>query len=118
MTRHLTALLLAGALLFALCSCGPGSQPGEDVSSGGLPGSASAPPDPAPDGSREEESPPAVDPEPEKQPQTPADTLVWESDHGLDTEFRPENHGGLELPVRGATGYTSVELGLWEIRPD
>ena len=118
MTRNLTALLLAGALLFALCSCGPGSQPGEDVSSGGLPGSVSAPPDPAPDASREEESSPEVDPTPEKQPQTPAETLEWESDHGLDTEFRPENHGGLELPVRGATGYTSVELGLWEIRPD
>lgn len=101
MIRNLTALLLAGALLFALCSCGPGSQPGEDVSSGGLPGSISAPPDPAPDCSKEEETPPEVDLTPEKQPQTPADTLVWESDHELDTKFRPENHGGLELPVRG-----------------
>ena len=26
----------------------------------------------------------------------------------------PENHGGLELPIHGATGYTSVELPLWD----
>lgn len=113
MTRNLTALLLAGALLCSLCACGPGSQPGGEVSSGNLPGSVSALPEPVPDHSEEEELPLE-----EQEPKTPPHTLAWEEDHKLETDFRPENHGGLELPVRGATGYTSVELGLWEIRPD
>lgn len=117
MTRNLTALLLAGALLCSLCACGPGSQAGEGSSSGLLPGSSSVPPEPLPDHSGEGEAA-AGDLATEESPQTPPDTLEWEEDHRLDTDVRPENHGGLELPVRGATGYASVELGLWEIRPD
>lgn len=113
MTRNLTALLLAGALLCSLCACGPGSQTGEESSSGTLPETSSAPPEPI-----QEEISPDGDQTSEEDPQVPADTLAWEEDHKLETAFRPENHGGLELPVRGATGYASVELGLWEIRPD
>ena len=112
MMRNLTALLLAGALLCSLSACGPGGQ-GEEVSSSHTAASSLVPPEPMPDVPGEDELP--LEPE---EPQVPAHTLEWENDHRLETEFRPENHGGLELPVRGATGYTSVELGLWEIRPD
>ena len=37
---------------------------------------------------------------------------TWEEGRTLDIEL-PGNYNGLELPIRGATGYTSVELPLW-----
>ena len=40
--------------------------------------------------------------------------LVWSVEPVLTADQLPENHGGLELPIHGATGYTSVELPLWD----
>ena len=37
---------------------------------------------------------------------------TWEEGRTLDIEL-PGNYNGLELPIQGATGYTSVELPLW-----
>ena len=75
-------------------SCGRTTQPQEDESS-----SASNPWTPPASSSQAEE------PEPVKEP--PA----WETGHTV--EHLPDNYNGLELPIQGATGYTSVELPLW-----
>lgn len=40
---------------------------------------------------------------------------AWDTGHALDIQYTPA--GGLELPVKGATGYASVELYLWESEP-
>lgn len=40
---------------------------------------------------------------------------AWDVGHGLDIQYTPAE--GLELPVKGATGYASVELYLWESEP-
>lgn len=93
MQKRWTALILA-ALMLVTTSCGRTTQPQEDVS-----GSASAPWTPPASSSRAEE------PEPVKEP--PA----WET--GRTVEHLPDNYNGLELPIQGATGYTSVELPLW-----
>ena len=38
---------------------------------------------------------------------------LWSADWPLGVDL-PEDHGGLELPIQGATGYPSIELPLWE----
>ena len=93
MQKRWTALVLA-ALMLVTTSCGRTTQPQEDESS-----SASNPWTPPASSSQAEE------PEPVKEP--PA----WET--GRTVEHLPEDHNGLELPIQGATGYTSVELPLW-----
>lgn len=40
--------------------------------------------------------------------------LNWTTEPVLEKDEMPGNYNGLELPVIGATGYTSVELPLWE----
>ena len=93
MQKRWTALVLA-ALMLVTTSCGRTTQPQEDESS-----SASNPWTPPASSSQAEE------PEPVKEP--PA----WET--GRTVEHLPDDHTGLELPIQGATGYTSVELPLW-----
>ena len=93
MQKRWTALILA-ALMLVTTSCGRTAQPQEDVS-----GSAPDPWTPPASSSQAEE------PEPVKEP--PA----WET--GRTVEHLPDNYNGLELPIQGATGYTSVELPLW-----
>lgn len=93
MQKRWTALVLA-ALMLVTTSCGRTTQPQEDESS-----SASNPWTPPASSSQAEE------PEPVKEP--PA----WET--GRTVEHLPDNYNGLELPIQGATGYTSVELPLW-----
>ena len=93
MQKRWTALVLA-ALMLVTTSCGRTTQPQEDESS-----SASNPWTPPASSSQAEE------PEPVKEP--PA----WET--GRTVEHLPDDHNGLELPIQGATGYTSVELPLW-----
>ena len=95
MQKRWTALILA-ALMLVTTSCGRTAQPQEDVSS-----SASAPLSPPAASSSQVEE----EPEPVKEP--PA----WET--GRTVEHLPDNYNGLELPIQGATGYTSVELPLW-----
>ena len=94
MQKRWTALILA-ALMLVTTSCGRTTQPQEDVS-----GSAPAPWTPPASSSQVEE-----EPEPVKEP--PA----WET--GRTVEHLPDDYNGLELPIQGATGYTSVELPLW-----
>ena len=93
MQKRWTALILA-ALMLVTTSCGRTTQPQEDESS-----SAPDPWTPPASSSQAEE------PEPVKEP--PA----WET--GRTVEHLPDNYNGLELPIQGATGYTSVELPLW-----
>ncbi len=93
MQKRWTALVLA-ALMLVTSSCGRTTQPQEDESS-----SVSNPWTPPASSSQAEE------PEPVKEP--PA----WET--GRTVEHLPDNYNGLELPIQGATGYTSVELPLW-----
>lgn len=95
MQKRWTALILA-ALMLVTTSCGRTAQPQEDVSS-----SASAPLSPPAASSSQVEE----EPEPVKEP--PA----WET--GRTVEHLPDDYNGLELPIQGATGYTSVELPLW-----
>ena len=52
--------------------------------------------------------------EPAREPVEPEEpVLVWCTDPVLAEEQMPGNYGGLELPVEGATGYTSTPLPLW-----
>ena len=100
MRRRLTAGLLAACLLTALASCGP-----EEMR---------AAPGPFAQGAEKEYyMTPPVRPEPQPD-------RSWDGEHELDTDWRPELQGGLELPIQGATGYATVAMGLWEepLEPD
>lgn len=110
MTRTIAALLLTAALLCSLCACGPSGQKSSEASLSQEETSSQ----PEPDASRPSEA----SSQEEEQPQTPERNLGWDDAHTLKAPDRPELYGGLELPVRGATGYASVELGLWDTRPD
>ena len=95
MRRRLTAMLLTACLAAALPSCSPQQMkaaPGP-VSNGVEKNYSNLP----------SVSRPALEPD-----------RSWDVNHKLDTDWRPELQGGLELPVRGATGYTTVAMGLWE----
>lgn len=94
MQKRWTALILA-ALMLVTTSCGRTAQPQEDVS-----GSA---PDPW--------TPPASSSQVEEEPEPVKEPPAWET--GRTVEHLPDNYNGLELPIQGATGYTSVELPLW-----
>lgn len=58
------------------------------------------------------QEPPVVSYEVEPTPEPNA----WNPDHRLDISFTPAE--GLELPIRGATGYASVALPLWPELPE
>ena len=61
-----------------------------------------------------EERPPVYVPDQpeEKEPELPPPP-EWFTDPVLREEQMPGNYNGLELPVAGATGYTTIELPLW-----
>ena len=91
--RKLTALLLAACLLAALPSC--------SVQLNAAPGPVSR--------GTEKEYGERVYTRPVLEPDR-----SWDEKHTLDTDWRPELQNGLELPVQGATGYTTVAMGLWK----
>lgn len=49
-------------------------------------------------------------------PEVSEDPDIWDPSHTLDIAFTPAE--GLELPVRGATGYASIRLPLWGELPE
>lgn len=105
--KRVLSLCCALALLLALASCGS-REPEPSGSPAPEPTSAVTP---------TPESSPTPDPTPTPSP-TP-EAAVWDADHTLDRELPELTAAGLELPVNGATGYASVELGLWpEPQPD
>lgn len=93
MHKRWTALALA-AMMLLTGSCGRVIQPAGEGSASSH--STWTPPE---DTSQEEN-------EPVKLPPT------WEE--GRTLEDLPDDHNGLELPIRGATGYAPVEMALWE----
>ena len=73
------------------------------------------PPEPA-----ESEPEPAADapqttPEPREGPQT---LTAFQTAPVVEESMLPGDYNGLELPVRGATGYTSVSLAMWRVIDD
>jgi len=63
------------------------------------------PPQRPPPRPRRRTRPPTEEPAPTPEPE------LWDPEHRLGFSFTPAK--GLELPVRGATGYASVKLPLW-----
>ena len=109
LNRFFSAVLSA-ALLAGLCACGPDNPAVDDPSAGvsvsarpsltsQAPGTPKLPPE---DGASPEPTLPPVS--------------EYDRNHRLDAAV-PELVNGLELPVAGATGYTCVELPLWESIP-
>lgn len=52
----------------------------------------------------------------EEEPEEPEEPekLVWSTEPVLSESEMPGSHGGLELPIQGATGYAIIEMPLWE----
>ena len=94
MQKRWTALALA-ALMLLTASCARHGSPSESSSD-----SSQGKVWPVPEQSLNQE-----EPEPVKEPPK------WEE--GRTLEDLPDDYGGLELPVQGATGYAPVELALW-----
>ena len=93
MQKRWTALALAALMLLtASCARHSPSESSSDSSQGKV--------WPVPEQSLNQE-----EPEPVKEPPK------WEE--GRTLEDLPDDYGGLELPVQGATGYAPVELALW-----
>ena len=112
LNRFLSAVLSA-ALLIGLCACGPHDPVGVDPSAGV---SASAQPSPTWEATETPET--SENPPDDTAPPESAYPPVSEYDreHRLDGLI-PELIDGLELPVVGATGYTTVELPLYSSIP-
>ena len=112
LNRFLSAVL-SSALLIGLCACVPHEPVGVDPSAGV---SASARPSPTPE--VPETSEPSESPPDDTASPDPAYPPVSEYDkaHRLNGSI-PELIDGLELPVAGATGYTTVELPLYSSIP-
>lgn len=112
MKKQLSILLSAALLLGLLAAChggtGAASSP-SDLSS-------SAPPASEPDASRSTLSSTGGQPLPEPEPVEPP--LAFNPSHTLDVQYPKVPKGALELPVRGATGYASVQLPVWEEIPE
>ena len=99
MQKRWTAFALAALMLF-LTACNQRAQLPEESNS-----SQSAWTPPAEVSQPEEEETEPVEPPPS-----------WEE--GRTVEHMPDQYGGLELPVQGATGYISVEMPLWRAVED
>ena len=114
MREKLSILLLAALLLGTLAACqsGPASQsdPKRNETSSSPP-SAYLGPDFSGSGSADSSEQPAA--EPEREP-----VLEFDPGYALDIDYPKVAKGALELPVRGATGYASVQLPLWESIPE
>jgi len=106
MKKRWTALLLALCMLVC-AGCGGGEPP--QVTDDPLPKPEIEVIRTPPEEDADEPEPP------EEVPEEPAaDVLAWTTEPVLTAEEMPGSCDGLELPVRGATGYTSIELPLWE----
>ena len=103
MKKRWTALLLACWML--VCTgCGGKTaeeEPPAEETALSQTEPAPVPPDPEPV--------PVPEPEPDPEPEP----LVWTTEPVLSEQELPGSYQGLELPVKGATGYTSVDLALW-----
>ncbi len=105
MGKKFSILLSAALLLSTLTACRTGSA--ED------PPAFSSPPVSSFDGSvfTDTSDQPLPEPEPEK-------TVEYDPAHTLNIKNPSVSPGALELPVRGATGYASVQLPIWEEIPE
>lgn len=102
--RRALCLVCALALLLGLAGCFGGSGP-----------KASPTPEAEPSASPSPSTRPTATPAPTATPEpTPP---AYDPDHALDRDLPKLNAQGLELPIRGATGYAAVEIGLWEVMP-
>ena len=108
--NRLFSAVLSAALLTGLCACVP-HDPAEAGPSAGV--GVSARPLPTPEPSEIPENPPedSASPEPTLPP-----VSEYDREHRLDTAV-PGLTDGLEMPVAGATGYTTVSLPLWSFIP-
>ena len=102
--RRALCLVCALALLLGLAGCFGGSGP-----------ETSPTPEAEPTASPSPSTRPTATPAPTATPEpTPP---AYDPDHALDRDLPELNAQGLELPIRGATGYAAVEIGLWEVMP-
>ena len=108
--NRLCCAALSAALLTGLCACAPtgpvGDNPSADVRGSAQPSPTSRVPDaskaPSEGSAAPESAPPSF--------------AQYDRDHRLNVPV-PELIDGLEMPVIGATGYTSVSLPLWPSIP-
>lgn len=110
MRGKLSILLPAALLLGVLTACHGGTAPAGSLDGSQLPPSASFL-GPNFSGSGSEDT--AGQPLPEAEP-----PVEYDPDYTLDIALPRVSPGSLELPVRGATGYASVQLPLWEDIPE
>ena len=106
--KRLFSAVVSAALLISLCACDLNDplidDPFARESASARPSRSSDSPDASMDGS---ESPdPLASPPPEYDPSYRLDASI------------PALIDGLEMPIAGATGYTSVKLPLWPFIPD
>ncbi len=106
MKKQWTALLLA---LCLLAGCGGQNQPEVQEPEDTIQTQSEPEPEPVPEFEPEPELEPV--PEPEPAPEPIPEPLVWTTEPVL--QEMPGSYQGLELPVRGATGYTSISMPLW-----
>ena len=111
--NRLLSAVLSAALLTGLCACGPYDPAGADPSAGVSVSARPSPTPEAPETSEPSTYPPEDSPSPEP---TSYPAAEYDKEHRLDGPI-PELINGLELPVVGATGYTTVELPLWASIP-
>lgn len=108
MKKNLSVLLSAALLLGGLTACHSPAAPADVSDSGNAssgPTSSSLGPAFGSDAS-------------EPLPEPPEPALAFDPDYTLDIDYPKVAKGALELPVRGATGYASVRLPIWEEIPE
>lgn len=111
MRKKLSVLLSAALLLGGLTAC---HKPAEEPAASGSGTASPAPSFLGPDFGASSDAGSQLLPEPE--PAEPA--LAFDPDYTLNVDFPKVPKGALELPVRGATGYASVQLPIWEEIPE
>ena len=104
--RRALCLVCTLALLLGLAGCFGGSGP-----------EASPTPEAEPTASPSPSTRPTATPEPTVTATPEPTPPAYDPDHALDRDLHELNAQGLELPIRGATGYAAVEIGLWEVMP-
>lgn len=108
----------SAALLLLCTSCAPLATLLPSLSSEGQPvGRRADWPSPPVLGTHEEPVQTTEEPEAPEEPDLPGE-LVWTTEPILSRKELPDYHNGLELPVQGATGYTSVSIPLWKTVED
>ena len=110
--KRLFSAVLSAALLVSLCGCVPNDEAVEDEPSASASESESVSPRPS-HTSRVPKTPGADSPSSEPTDSPPPE---YDPSYRLDASI-PALVNGLEMPVAGATGYTSVELPVWPSIP-